>query len=436
MINAANILIAKSTALGRWRLKAMPPFHGVPSGNLNELMNIFVDRDEELSQALLTLDKGENVLVRGMMGIGKTAFIMAVLYQMEKQYGAIGDDVLPIHIRQFSGCTREELYKIIVYSLAKRLAPRDQKARDILAAITGQEITKSRSKGANAGFEVQIPQIFSAKAGGDVGGNISTKLNIEMPEHHLEKLLKIAISKKKYKRVVIAIDDLERAPNQHSIKAMLESSLDLLRDHNCSFILTGRTLTILEDVYASAAGLNIFNTSIPLKPLSPEQLREIAVNTLNVVRENTHPVSVEPFTDEVISTISSRSFGIPRQFMVLCSKILDIAIERGTEKLDSEAFEMGFAKFQDELAQKEVPPDIRRVLYLGLQQGGFSIAKDAELDKVFEVLGVATLRQFVDFADNLVHQELLQRFTDPRGEVFYRLVPGIEKLAMSGKPEQ
>jgi hypothetical protein len=121
--------------------------------------------------------------------------------------------------------------------------------------------------------------------------------------------------------------------------------------------------------------------------------------------------------------------------MVLCSKILDIAIEKGTEKLDSEAFEMGFAKFQDELAQKEVPPDIRRVLYLGLQQGGFSIAKDADLDKVFEVLGVTTLRQFVDFADNLVHQEMLQRFTDSRGEVLYRLVPGIEKLAMSGKPE-
>jgi Cdc6-like AAA superfamily ATPase len=413
----------------------MPPFHGVPSGNLDELMNIFVDREEEVTQALLTLDKGENVLVRGMMGIGKTAFIMAVLYQMEKQYNTMGYELLPIHIRQFSGCTREELQKIIVYSLAKRLAPRDKTAREILSAITGEEITQSRSRGLNVGFEVQIPQIFAAKTGGEVGGDISKKLNIELPEYYLEKLLNIAIVKKKYKRVVIAIDDLERAPNQHSIKAMLESSLDLLRDHNSSFILTGRTLTILEDVYASASGLNIFNTTIPLKPLTPEQLRQVAVNTFNVVRENTDSFSVHPFTDDVINTISSRSFGIPRQFVVLCSKILDIAIEKGTLKLDSEAFELGFSKFQDELAQKEVPPDIRRVLYLGLQQGGFSIAKDADLDKVFEVLGVTTLRQFVDFADNLVHQEMLQRFTDSRGEILYRLVPGIEKLAMSGRPE-
>ncbi|MBN8656501.1 MAG: ATP-binding protein [Anaerolineae bacterium] len=435
MINAANILVAKHTALKNWHLKDMPPFHGVPSGNLHELMNIFVDREEEVTQALLTLDKGENVLVRGMVGIGKTAFIMAVLYQMEKQYNTIGHELLPIHIRQFSGCTREDLQKIIVYSLAKRLAPRDKTSREILSAITGEEITQSRSRGLNVGFEVQIPQIFAAKTGGEVGGDISTKLNIELPEYYLEKLLNIAIKKKGYKRVVIAIDDLERAPNQHSIKAMLESSLDLLRDHNSSFILTGRTLTILEDVYASASGLNIFNTTIPLKPLTPEQLRQVAVNTLNVVREANDYQSVDPFTDEVIRTISSRSFGIPRQFMVLCSKILDIAIEKGTEKLDSEAFEIGFAKFQDELAQREVPPDIRRVLYLGLQQGGFSIAKDADLDKVFEVLGVTTLRQFVDFADNLVHQDMLQRFTDSRGEVLYRLVPGIEKLAMSGKPD-
>lgn len=168
---------------------------------------------------------------------------------------------------------------------------------------------------------------------------------------------------------------------------MLKSSLDLLRDHNSSFILTGRTLTILEDVYASASGLNIFNTTIPLKPLTAEQLRQVAVNTLNVVRKSNEYQSVDPFTDEVIKQFHPDRFEIPRQFMVLCSKILDIAIEKGTEKLNSEAFELGAAKFQDELAQKEVPPDIRKVLYLGLQQGGFSIAKDADLDKVFEVLG-------------------------------------------------
>lgn len=215
---------------------------------------------------------------------------------------------------------------------------------------------------------------------------------------------------------------------------MLESTLDLVRDRRCSFILTGRTLTILEDVYAS--GLDIFNETIPLKPLSRQELHLIAIRTLNLVRSRPDEQSVFPFTDEAIESIASKSFGIPRQFVLLCGKILKIAIEKGIEQIDLAAFQESFEQLQDEVAEREVPPDIRRILYLGLQQGGFSISKDAELDQVFDVLGITTLRQFVDFADNLVQQDLLQRFTDHRGEVLYRLAPEVEKLAQSGSELQ
>jgi hypothetical protein len=111
---------------------------------------------------------------------------------------------------------------------------------------------------------------------------------------------------------------------------------------------------------------------------------------------------------------------------------LKIAIENGAERISAEVFNKCFEQLQDEVAEQDVPPDIRRILYLGLQQGGFSISKDADLDQVFDVLGITTLRQFVEFADNLVQQDLLQRFTDSRGEVLYRLAPSVEKLAQSG----
>ncbi len=237
--------------------------------------------------------------------------------------------------------------------------------------------------------------------------------------------------KKKYRRIIFAVDDLERVHNQGSIKFMLESTLDLIRDKRCSFILTGRTLTILEDVYAS--GLDIFNETIPLKPLPAQELRLVAARTLNLVRNRPDEQSVFPFADDVIEAIASKSFGIPRQFILLCGKILKIAIENGVEQLDLDVFQGSFEQLQEEVAERDVPPDIRRILYLGLQQGGFSISKDADLDQVFDVLGITTLRQFVDFADNLVQQDLLQRFTDHRGEVLYRLAPSVEKLAQSGK---
>jgi Cdc6-like AAA superfamily ATPase len=418
----------KAHLLEKWGLRDNPPFRGVPSGDVKELMRVFVNRENEMQKAILTLDDGENILVRGMTGIGKTAFIMAVLCQIERQSQAIKQKVLPIHIRQFAGGTREDFYKVILYALAKQLGPSNKRAREIVCALTGEQITKGRTRGLSAGIEVQIPQLFAAKTEGEIGGEKSESLTIGYPEHFVDELLDIAT--KKYRRIIFAVDDLERVPNQGNIKIMLESTLDLIRDKRCSFILTGRSLTILEDVYAS--GLDIFNETIPLKPFTLQELRLIAVRTLNLVRHRPDEHSVFPFTDDVIEIMASKSFGIPRQFVLLCGRILKIAIENGAEQLNADVFQQSFEQLQEEVAEKEVPPDIRRILYLGLQQGGFSISKDADLDQVFDVLGITTLRQFADFADNLVQQDLLQRFTDHRGEVLYRLAPGVEKLAQSG----
>ena len=418
----------KAHLLKTWGLCESPPFRGVPSSDVEELMQVFVDRDEEIERAILTRDDGENILVRGMIGIGKTAFIMATLYQMEREAHTLGHPVLPIHIRQFAGGTRDDFYRVVLYALARQFGPRYKRAREIVHALTGEQITRGRSRGLSAGIEVQVPPLFTAKGGGEIGRDESQVLRIEHPEHFVDELLDAAL--KKHQRVIIAVDDIERCPNQGTIKTMLESTLDLIRDKRCAFILTGRTLTILEDVYAT--GHDIFNETIPLKPLSPDQLRLIAIRTLNLVRHYPDETSVHPFTDEVLDVIASKSFGIPRQFILLCGKMLKLAIESGDQELTPQVFEELFEQYQDELADSDIPPDIRRILYLGLQQGGFSISKHAELDQVFEILGITTLRQFVDFADNLVQRDLLQRFKDDRGEVLYRLVPGVEKLAASG----
>jgi Cdc6-like AAA superfamily ATPase len=423
-----SILAMKVRLLQTWGLREHPPFRGVPSGDITELMKVFVDRDKERQRAILTLDEGENILVRGMTGIGKTAFIMAVLHEIEQQAKMLHQDILPIHIRQFAGGTRDDFYRVILYALAKQLGPTNKHAREIVYALTGEEITRGRSGGLSAGIEIGVSPLFKATTQGEVGKEQSKVLKIVQPEHFLGKLLDEAM--KKYRRVIFAVDDLERVPNQGSIKLMLESSLDLIRDKRCAFILTGRTLTILEDVYAS--GLDIFNEVIPLQPLSSSELRLIAIRTLNLVRYQQNEISAFPFSDDAIETIASRSFGIPRSFILECGKILKIAIELGAEELTRDVFEQIFELLQDEIARKDVPPDIRRIIYLGLQQGGFSVSKDADLDQVFSILGIATRRQFVDFADNLVQQDLLQRITDERGEILYRLAPGVEKLAQSG----
>lgn len=138
MSKRRNVLSMKAHLLKTWGLHDSPPFRGVPSGDVEELMQVFVDRDEEIQRAILTLDDGENILVRGMTGIGKTAFIMATLYQMEREADALGDPVLPIHIRQFVGGSREDFYRVVLYGLARQLGPRFKRAREIVRALTGE----------------------------------------------------------------------------------------------------------------------------------------------------------------------------------------------------------------------------------------------------------------------------------------------------------
>lgn len=426
-----NFLALRLHTLESWGLRDMPPFRGVPPTDIDELLRVFVDREDEIKRALGTLDGGENILVRGMMGIGKTAFIMTTLHEIGWQAGALDRPVLTVHLRQFAGSTRDDFYRAVLYGIARQMAPSYKRAREIVRAMTGEEITRGRKLGLSAGVEVQVPQVFAVKGTGEVGGDESQVLRIKDPRHFVDELLDVATRKKGFRRVVVALDDIERCSNQGNIKTMLYSSLDLIRDSRCAFVLTGRTLTIMEDAYSS--GLDIFNETISLKPLTHEQLRSIAVKTLNLVREHPDETSTHPLSDEAVEAIASKSFGIPRRFVLLCEKMLKMALEAGIAVLNQDAFGELFEHYQDELAESDVPPDIRRILYLGLQQGGFSISKDADLDQVFDILGISTMTQFVEFADDLVQQELLQRTKDNRGEILYRLVAGVEKLASSGE---
>ena len=418
--------------LEAWGLRDIPPFRGVPGG-IDELIRVFVGREDAVETARYILSTGENILVRGTCGTGKTAFIMATLHHMEQQGDVLGRPVLAIHIRQFEGGTREDFYRVILYALAKRLGPRHKRAREILQALTGEQIAKGQSKGLSFEIKVDAATLLGAKAGGEVGRQKSQVLRIDAPTHFVGELLDAAI-KKKYHHVVIAVDDLDKCGNQGSIKAMFESTLDLLRDSRCGFILTGRRLTILQDVYHSSAGLDIYNREIPMEPLSSDELRLIAVRTLNLVRRHPDEGSPHPFTESVIEMMASKAFGIPRQFTLLCGAIVRLAFLNDESEITPEVFQRLFEKHQDEINGSEVSPDIRRILYLGLEQGGFSISKNADLDEVFKIIGITTLGQFVDFADNLVQLDLLQRLTDDRGEVLYRLASSAGKLALSGKP--
>jgi hypothetical protein len=86
-------------AIERWGFRATPPFHiELPIGDAKQLARFFTGRGGELSRAILPLFNGRNILVRGMLGAGKSAFILRLLHELDAQAKIAKDRLRPISI--------------------------------------------------------------------------------------------------------------------------------------------------------------------------------------------------------------------------------------------------------------------------------------------------------------------------------------------------
>jgi hypothetical protein len=109
------------------------------------LLQIFGEL-EQLSRTILLLFNRRNILVRGMLGVGKSASILRLLHELDAQAKGAKDKLLPIYIYHFYGGNTEDFYRLIVLVLARILFDQDKEAQAILDAVRGWKITSSRSK--------------------------------------------------------------------------------------------------------------------------------------------------------------------------------------------------------------------------------------------------------------------------------------------------
>jgi len=88
----------------------------------------------------------------------------------------------------------------------------------------------------------------------------------------------------------------------------------------------GANLTVAQDIYGRVLG--IFREQIQLPKLKPEELCEIAVKTMNLVRrqptEDTYPIQTEAMKQLIL-----KSGGNPRQFNRNCADVLATAVRLG-----------------------------------------------------------------------------------------------------------
>jgi type II secretory pathway predicted ATPase ExeA len=74
---------------------------------------------------------------------------------------------------------------------------------------------------------------------------------------------------------------------------------------------------------------------VALRPLTDEHIKELVSSYLDIARTN-GAEGVNPFEEECIELIHQRSQGNVRQALLLCSRILDAAVDSGQETVTLE----------------------------------------------------------------------------------------------------
>jgi hypothetical protein len=218
---------------------------------------------------------------------------------------------------------------------------------------------------------------------------------------------------------IVAVDDLDKK-EPRAVQDLLDDATDLLRRGRGKrgFLLTGRSTSTLQAVSGQMLGL--FSETIALPRMSTDELYHIAVNYLNTARERPSG-EVAPFTPEVISQIAEYAYHIPRQFNLICEKVMRRGAMKSVERIDERTFSMLWRMVQSEFAL-ELTPDIRRLLYVARRSGGLSADID---DAALEQLGVETFVELLPMLKAL-EGDLLIRQEDGR-LLPSALVPGEEE---------
>jgi hypothetical protein len=285
----------------------------------------------------------------------------------------------------------------LLLPLSAELADEEPEARRVWDVLSGLQITHNRQLQVEGKVDLQLVSLGGSwERGQEEGWQLQNVYTVLMG------LLDIA--REKYGRVIVAVDDLDKK-EPHAVQDLLDDATDLLRrgQGNRGFLLTGRFTSALQDVSGQMLGL--FSETITLPRMSTDELYHIAANYLNTARRRPSG-EVAPFAAEVVFRIAEHAYHIPRQFNLICEKVMRRGAMNGVERIDEQTFPALWRMVQGEFAL-ELSPDIRRLLYVARRSGGLSADID---DSTLEQLGVETFVELLPMlksmeGDLLIRQE-------------------------------
>jgi len=376
-------------------LNEIPFTESASSLENSQLHEVFTGRTQELRE-ILTLFQGrerKRIFVYGWVGIGKTAFILEVLRVLQSK----AKDTLTTYI---SLPPNTDLATAALIALARKMEDDEwaQHQLNLMGLRPKKHPVQKTGKGkagiASIGIEAEETSVA-----------VSTP---RFPSLSFEDLLERAL--KKYKRVVIAIDDLDKQ-DPARVRELLRNDQGLLKS-GAWFMLTGHPSGLTRDILTSDLGL--FDLAIELKQLDQPTTYRMLVNYLNSAkaqfarRDFDDPIAVRPFTQEAAHLLCSRSDGVPRWLNRLGSYILLKASAIHADLITEDVLQKGFEYAAHQLrGQSGLTAEDYYVLDLVLEKRTISDATITLAD--LERLRAKEFSEILPILEKLVQYDLLRR---------------------------
>jgi len=282
-----------------WKLHEIPFSESISTLNLPQLREVFTGRKNELRE-VFNLFRGrerKRILIYGWAGIGKTAFILEVLDVLHRKT----ENTLTAYI---SLPPETDLATAALIALAREME-NDEWAQQQLnqMGLRPRKPIYIRKGKVKVGFPI---------AGGEIEEEPASIVSPQFPTLCFEDLLERALDK--HKRVVIAIDDLDKQDPARA-RQLLHDAQGMLKGQ-AWFILTGHPFGLTRDILLRERGL--FDLTLKLEELDQPTTRRMLVNYLNSARiKSIHYdfddlYAFHPFTQETACTLCERSMGVPR----------------------------------------------------------------------------------------------------------------------------
>lgn len=400
MSEADRIFDELTTTLSRWGLREIPFSESASFLRQSQLRDVFTGRTQELRE-VLTLFQGrerKRILVYGWVGIGKTAFILEVLSVLQRK----AKDTLATYI---SLPPETDLATAALIALARQMEDDEwaQHQLNLMGLRPKKRPVQKTGKG-----KAGIPSI-----GVEAEETTVPVAAPQFPALSFEDLLERAL--KKYSRVVIAIDDLDKQ-DPARVRELLRNAQGMLKG-GAWFMLTGHPSGLTRDILTRDLGL--FDLAIELKPLDQPTTYRMLVNYLNSARPKNarhdpdDPRAVHPFTPETARALCERSNGVPRWLNRLGSYVLLKAATIHADLITPDVLQQGLEYADQQLrGQTGLTPEDYYVLDLVLEKG---ILSDATITLTeMERLKAKEFSEILPILEKLVQFDLLRRLPSER----------------------